>query len=280
MWVRGVGGVVDIKSSSATSVVRNPIVVPAIDQGTVNCTSKSHETFAGVQLGQDISRLNIGNGWNVHLGTTAGYLSARATDKEGPGTFKTNFEVPFFGTYGVITKGGFFADAMVRGEYYNIELNQPALNLWNQQFGARGVSVTANAGYNFPLQNNWFIEPSAGFIWSEDQGRLVLASSAFPAPASPAPSASTTSRAKSAAPPCAPAPRSPAAISRCSRSRRPASSTSSPARRPPTPPPARTACSAPSTRTAWSVRSPTTSTLRAPASAPTASSPSASPARC
>jgi opacity protein-like surface antigen len=118
-----------------------------------------------VQVGADVARLNMG-GWNVHLGTTAGYLAARSREEFGPGAFRTNFEVPFLGTYLVATMGGFFADAMVRGEFYNIELNEPALNLHGQPFAARGFSVSTSAGYHWQLQNNWFIEPSAGFIWS------------------------------------------------------------------------------------------------------------------
>jgi hypothetical protein len=61
-------------------------------------------------IGQDIARLNYA-GWNLHWGTTAGYLSSRATDSTGG---STNFEVPFLGTYLVATYGRFFADLMVR----------------------------------------------------------------------------------------------------------------------------------------------------------------------
>ena len=38
--------------------------------------------------------------------------------------------------------------------------------LFGQQLNARSISVTGNAGYNIPLHSNWFIEPSAGVIWS------------------------------------------------------------------------------------------------------------------
>ena len=117
--------------------------------------------FVGTQVGQDISKLNWG-GWNVHIGTTAGYMSSRATSSTG----STDIEVPFFGLYAVATKGRFFADIMVRNEFYNGRVTNQAIGLFNQQLGARGVSVSTSAGYNFALANNWFIEPSAGFIWS------------------------------------------------------------------------------------------------------------------
>jgi hypothetical protein len=32
--------------------------------------------------------------------------------------------------------------------------------------GGHGISVSTSAGYNFALGNDWFIEPSARFIWS------------------------------------------------------------------------------------------------------------------
>jgi opacity protein-like surface antigen len=54
----------------------------------------------------------------------------------------------------------------VREEFYSANLTNTAAGLLNQQFGARGISVATSAGYNFALANNWFIEPSAGFIWS------------------------------------------------------------------------------------------------------------------
>lgn len=165
VWVRGVGGEVEIKGSSASSVVFTAPGAQFTQTGTINCANREKEKFAGVQVGQDISRLNV-DGWNFHLGTTAGYLESKGRELEGAGTFGTKFEVPFIGLYGVVTKGGFFADAMVRNEFYNIILDNPGFSLFNQAFGARGFSVAANAGYQMPLQNNWFIEPSAGVIWS------------------------------------------------------------------------------------------------------------------
>src|SRR6202022_1384601 len=70
------------------------------------------------------------------------------------------------GVYGVAPHGRFFADLMVREEFYSADLTNPTVGLFGQQIGARGTSVSTSAGYNFALQNNWFIEPSAGFIWS------------------------------------------------------------------------------------------------------------------
>jgi hypothetical protein len=134
-------------------------------QATATCPGSVRETFAGVQVGQDIARLNWG-GWNLHWGTTAGYLSSHATDNTGG---STNFEVPFLGTYLVATYGRFFADLMVRKEFYSADLTNTTVGLFGQQIGAHGWSVATSVGYNFALANNWFIEPSAGFIWSRTE---------------------------------------------------------------------------------------------------------------
>ncbi|MCC8936317.1 autotransporter domain-containing protein [Bradyrhizobium sp. Arg68] len=163
-WVRGVGGEVTFKNTSNSSSSFTAPAAPAFNAAvtTPNCASSVRETFAGVQVGQDIARLNWG-GWNVHVGATAGYLGSHATDNNGT---TSDFEVPFLGGYLVATYGRFFADVMVRGEFYNIKVNDPGLGFYNQPLGGRGVSVSTSAGYNFALANNWFIEPSAGFIWA------------------------------------------------------------------------------------------------------------------
>ncbi len=168
VWIRGVGGEVTNKfTSNGTGTVVAPGGAAALlnTQATANCPGSVRETFAGVQVGQDIARLNFG-GWNLHWGTTAGYLSSHATDNTGG---STNFEVPFLGTYLVATYGRFFADIMVRKEFYSAKLNFATVGVFGQEVGAHGVSVATSAGYNFALANNWFIEPSAGFIWSRTE---------------------------------------------------------------------------------------------------------------
>src|SRR4051812_34234936 len=76
VWVRSVGGGVDVKSNSSTIVTANGAVAGLPQNTPVNCNQTIHENFVGVQLGTDIARLNF-NGWNVHVGTTAGYTETR-----------------------------------------------------------------------------------------------------------------------------------------------------------------------------------------------------------
>jgi len=163
IWGRVVGGEVTTKSSSITNTSNISAGAGLNQTTTVNCTNRVRDTYAGFQIGADAAELNW-NGWNLHLGTTAGYLESNGTSKTD--TFSSNFQIPFVGTYFVATYGRFFADAMVRQEFYNISLNNPAQGFFNQPISGRGLSFVANAGYNFDLGNGWFIEPSGGFTFS------------------------------------------------------------------------------------------------------------------
>ncbi len=160
VWARAVGGEADVKSTSVSNGVGTGAVA---NTSQTTCANSTHEQFAGVQVGADIARLNW-NGWNVHLGTTAGYLGSKETDNNG---FSNTLQVPFFGTYLVATKGRFFADLMVRQEYYNIALNNVGFNFFSQPVNAHGYSISTSAGYNADLGNGWFVEPSAGFVYSK-----------------------------------------------------------------------------------------------------------------
>lgn len=165
VWARAVGGEATLKSTSSSSGTFTVPVNPGQNStATTNCSNSQSNNFYGVQVGQDVARLNWG-GWNVHVGATAGYVSSDT--KDNLAGFGNRIEVPFAGGYAVVTRDRFFADVMLRQEFYNMRLNDPALGFFNQSIGARGISVAASAGYNFALANNWFIEPSGGFVWSK-----------------------------------------------------------------------------------------------------------------
>jgi opacity protein-like surface antigen len=184
VWTREVGGHVATKSDTAVST---SAVSPTIGVNTASstCASRVEQNFFGVQAGTDVARLNS-NGWNVHVGLTGGYLESQGRDVAQSippavnpntglldlatvGNINSSFQIPFIGGYVVATSGGFFSDLTVRREFYNVSMSQPAINLNDQQFGARAWSVSAGAGYNLGLQDGWFVEPSAGVIWSRTQ---------------------------------------------------------------------------------------------------------------
>jgi outer membrane autotransporter protein len=184
VWARGIGGEVDFTSKSSTQFAFTSPTSPAGNGvapafTTETCNTEVHASFGGVQLGSDISKLNVA-GWNVHWGLTAGalYTSDNVVGGVPVGTsgtstattqvpFSSSNQLPFLGGYLTATRGNFFADLLVRGDFYQSSLNSAGLNLYDQKLNARGISVGGSVGYQFEIPNqNWFIEPSAGLIWS------------------------------------------------------------------------------------------------------------------
>ncbi len=170
VWARGIGGEIKTKNTTTTSnVTLGGVGLP----GQINCNNDTKLQFSGVQVGTDFARLNW-NGWNVHIGSTVGYLGAKASDTSsaGPlnplgGTFQDSLQVPFAGVYAAATKGGFFIDGQFRLDYYQNNINDPIVNgIFNQKVDARGWAFSGNIGYNHSFGNSWFIEPSAGIVVS------------------------------------------------------------------------------------------------------------------
>jgi opacity protein-like surface antigen len=187
VWTRGVVGQVDVKSASTNSIVLQAPPGTTLATGSEPCSTTVRSSFDGIQLGADIGRLNM-NGWNVHVGTTAGSLYLNnsivggaplaasffgAIATTGTSTvqvpFDSSAQVPFIGAYLTATNGGFFADFLIRADAYQMSLNSPGLDFYNQNMNARGLSVSGSAGYNYQIPNSggWFIEPSAGLLYSK-----------------------------------------------------------------------------------------------------------------
>jgi opacity protein-like surface antigen len=172
LWTRMVGGESTTKTQGAAGYAYNAPSNPAVDSnGSTICNTKFQQTFGGVQIGQDIGKLNI-NGWNVHLGTTAGVIGTQGQiiggNTPAGGAFNTTTEAPFVGTYLVATQGNFFIDGLVRFDYYQTKMDSPTINVFNQDLDAYGYSASASGGYHWDVPNSkWFIEPSVGMIWTD-----------------------------------------------------------------------------------------------------------------
>lgn len=187
VWTRGVGGRVDNSSVGVVTIAPTPFfgIVPGAN--TITCDTKTRTDFGGYQAGVDVAKLNIA-GVNVHFGATAGYVEANSKDISPPpaSSFTGNFQVPFMGVYGVLTYGGFFLDAQVRGDFYEVQLSDPTNGVFGQNASARGTTFSSNVGYNQGF-GGWFIEPSAGVVWSRVQvdpinvaGTLILGTGTGP----------------------------------------------------------------------------------------------------
>jgi hypothetical protein len=158
VWIRGVGGSADVDSAARANF--SFTAPPFAGAGTASCTSSTHSTYGGFQVGADIGRLDVG-GWNVHVGVTGGFLDM----SNKTGTAKVNFGVPFVGLYAAATSGGFYIDAQVRGDFYDMDLTDSTLGIAGRSLKAQGWGVTASTGYIFTV-GSVIIEPSVGVIYS------------------------------------------------------------------------------------------------------------------
>ena len=165
VWGRTIGGSVENKNTGVTTV--DTTALGFATPGSVNCNTTTRQDYAGFQVGHDISILNHGgSGANWHAGVTAGYFESFAHDTTAGGTFKGDFQVPFAGVYTAFTQGNLFLDGQARWDFYQNSVSDTANGIFNQDFNARGFSLTGNAGYRIDLPSNWFVEPSAGILWS------------------------------------------------------------------------------------------------------------------
>jgi len=121
-------------------------------------------------VGVDTGILNFGNtGWNGHFGVMAGAVTATANELlSGSGT-SVKFDIPFAGVYGVMTHGPFFMDLEGRHDWVDTRVTNVTANLNDARLKGHGDSLSGSAGYHFDLVDHWFIEPTAGFGWSQTQ---------------------------------------------------------------------------------------------------------------
>jgi len=162
-WLRAVGG---RAATTSTGTVNGAQIFGVNVPGTTTCNNKVREEYGGVQAGMDLGKVNLGgSGANIYLGVTGGYAESSSHDNGVPNSAAT--QALFGGGYATLSYGRFFADVMVRANFYRLQVESPGLEMHDNGFGAHGVSVSSNAGYNIPVPNsNWFIEPSLGVIYS------------------------------------------------------------------------------------------------------------------
>jgi hypothetical protein len=158
LWIRGVDGhlnaTVGETGSGVASAELHTVhgVVPISAPLAANCVSSVHEDFAGFQIGQDISRLNVG-GWYIHLGATAGYMETRGSSASPDGNIGTLTQIPFIGSYVAASNGGFVVDGLIRFNDYQTTISAPGASFFDQKFGAHGVTIAGSIGYNWRVPN-------------------------------------------------------------------------------------------------------------------------------
>jgi len=157
-WIRLSTGRNDVSSTTASADLT----------GTNFAASKVRSDFDGFQVGVDLGVANVQNqGWNTHVGVTAGQVNLRTFDLASTTNIRTQANVPFVGLYGQVNGHGFFADAQVRGDFYNMRLTNTVAGLGNTPLGGTAVSANVSGGYRYNLPENWFVEPSVAFLYTK-----------------------------------------------------------------------------------------------------------------
>lgn len=176
IWMRTIGGRVENQATgtfngSITPGTPSPLGPGFFPggpgaSGSITCNSDIRQQYGGFQLGQDLARLNLsGSGATLHMGVTGGYAEAEVQDLGGS-TFNGGFQVPFAGAYATYTNGKFFADLLVRSDFYQMNLSAAPAAMANQRLNALGLAETTSAAYRIELEDSWFLEPSVSGIHS------------------------------------------------------------------------------------------------------------------
>jgi outer membrane autotransporter protein len=156
VWSRATTGQTTIKSTATESL------------GGQSAFLNVKTNFDAYEVGLDTGGLNFGGGgWNGHFGVTGGAVMATSTE-QGTGT-TTKFEIPSVGVYGVLTHGSFFMDLEYRHDWLKTNVTSVTANLMSAQLNGFSDSFSGSAGYHFPVVNDWFFEPSAGFAYTQTQ---------------------------------------------------------------------------------------------------------------
>jgi len=151
MWIRANGGHNQVDTVATASLPNGQSLASGISTNT---------NYAGYQIGFDSGLLNsFDSRWNIHAGVTGGQIFASNGETTGLG--KLDLGQNFLGAYAVATRGAFFADVTVRRDWYDAKPADPLIQQ-NADFSGRGYGVVATMGYNFRLNNGYFIEPQVG----------------------------------------------------------------------------------------------------------------------
>jgi hypothetical protein len=173
VWVRAVGG--NVLTSVPVAGSSSLSIPPVTATTAIDCQSRVRQGFTGVQVGADVANLNFGgSGGTLHVGLTSGQVETSALTNST--ATNLDFQVPFFGLYASLTYGDFFADAQIRGNFFQGSLTDRPNALFGEKVNARGFTASGNIGYHIGLPGVWFIEPSAGVNWSRTFVDLLLGS--------------------------------------------------------------------------------------------------------
>ena len=99
------------------------------------------------------------------LGIVGGLTEANVTYDTS--SIRVSLNGPGFGFYGTYLNGGFSVNSVVKGDWFSLSENEVTMGV--SSVSLQNISVAGNVQYKFSLANNWFIEPTAGFTYTNSQ---------------------------------------------------------------------------------------------------------------
>ena len=117
--------------------------------GTSSANLKTQIHFNGFQVGSDLGVLNIQNtGWNLRGGLTGGEYSA-SVDEANLNAANSSYFVPFLGLYAAATGHGFFADALLRHDFWQGTVTSSLADLTSARMNGDANALLMVAGRVF-----------------------------------------------------------------------------------------------------------------------------------
>jgi hypothetical protein len=163
VWVRATGGTFDTS-------VRGTLSGPVPSSTT---TVRTFSDYSGIQASADVARYDLGNsGYSLHLGLTGGQVNITSSGPSAPG--EARFSVPFVGGYMALAGHGFFFDALVRSDFFELTTSGNST-----RFATTAITGATSLGYRLEMPD-FYITPSAAFSYSSLEGGSLPTAAAGP----------------------------------------------------------------------------------------------------
>ena len=121
----------------------------------------------GFQLGFDETWRNLFSSTDaLVVGIVGGTSQARVTYSATD--MRVLLNGPGIGLYGAYINGGFSTDAVVKGDWFNMSEDDQAMGISNS-VKLQTLSVAENVQYKFNVAKDSFIEPTAGYAYTNTQ---------------------------------------------------------------------------------------------------------------
>jgi len=147
-WGRAFGGTVsrDFDNSFSTP------------GGTETYSDSFRQNYYGVVGGLDFEQENVGQNSAWLFGILGGFTGSDVDFDLSSG--EADYQQVSLGAYATYLNGGFFADAMFKADFGNMDFRSAGL-ADNVDASYTTIGVVADVGYRFGLATGWFIEPKA-----------------------------------------------------------------------------------------------------------------------